>query len=167
MYIVSILSFIALSLACLNLPQPAWAQALDNPLPHTVQSGIGLINGWVCDADEILVQIDESSPVQAAYGTTRGDTIDACGDDDNGFGLTVNWNFLTDGIHRLRVIVDGGELVRVAFIVANLGLGEFPQNLAGEGTVIDFPSVGESTEVIWQGSLQKFFLKLDVQVFLA
>ena len=160
MPLISVLAFIALCFSSLTAPQSTWAQeALDNPLPHTVQNGIGLINGWVCEAQEILIQVDEAPPVQAAYGTTRGDTIAVCGDDDNGFGLTVNWNLLGDGIHRLRVIVDGAERIRVAFVVANLGLGEFPQNLVGEGTVIDFPTTGENTAVIWQQSLQNFVLQ--------
>jgi hypothetical protein len=69
------------------LPHPLWAQGvqgvLDNPAPDSVQSGIGLIQGWVCDAKEIFVQIDELPPLKAAYGTTRNDTVEVCGDHDS------------------------------------------------------------------------------------
>ena len=42
----------------LGIAPQLWAQGgqgvLDNPQPNSVQSGIGLINGWVCDAEEVL-----------------------------------------------------------------------------------------------------------------
>ena len=144
----------------LVLPQPLWAQGvLDNPAFLSVQSGIGLIQGWTCDAEEILVQIDELPPLRAAYGTTRNDTVEVCGDNENGFGLTFNWNLLSDGLHGLQVRVDGVELAKVIFAVTTLGLGEFPQGLVGEGTVQDFPDQGLSVNIEWQESLQNFILK--------
>jgi hypothetical protein len=143
----------------LLLPSVLWAQgAIDNPAPASVQSGIGLITGWTCNADEVLVFIDELPPLEAAYGTTRADTVVACGDDDNGYGLTFNWNLVGQGLHRVRIEVDGVELGRVAFLVSTLGLGEFPTGLSGETLLIDFPDFGDDLAIEWQESQQNFVL---------
>ena len=58
----------------------------------TIRTGIGLIRGWICDAKTVEVQIDNGTREQVAYGTTRQDTAAICGDTNNGFGYTVNWN---------------------------------------------------------------------------
>ena len=52
---------------------------LENPAPGSFQSGIGLISGWVCDAQAITISFDGGPPQEAAYGTSRGDTQAACG----------------------------------------------------------------------------------------
>ena len=31
---------------------------LENPRPSSFQSGIGVISGWVCEADEVAIEID-------------------------------------------------------------------------------------------------------------
>jgi hypothetical protein len=146
----------------LLLPSVLWAQGvIDNPTPGSVQSGAGLITGWTCEAEEVLVFIDELPPIVAAYGTTRADTAVVCGDDDNGYGLTFNWNLVGDGLHRVRVEVDGVELGRVAFLVSTLGLGEFPTGLSGKAMVVDFPDIGSEVEIEWQQSQQNFVLSAD------
>ena len=98
---------------------------LENPRHGSVQSGLGLISGWVCDADEITAEITTDTAQRhtytIAYGTARTDTRRypdgrrLCGDTDNGFGLLINWNLLDDGIHELVVSVDGEELGRSTF----------------------------------------------------
>ena len=45
----------------------------------------------------------------------------ACGDADNGFGTTFNWNRLGDGTHNLRAFADGAEFANVNFTVTTLG----------------------------------------------
>ena len=148
------------AIVALAAPSIGWAQGvLDTPGPSSVQSGIGLIAGWVCEADSVTIEIDDLPPLEAAYGTTRADTQDVCGDDNNGFGLTFNWNLLGEGLHRVRVLVDGEELSRVAFTVVTLGLGEFPQGLVGEATITDFPEVDMDVGIVWQESLQSFVLR--------
>ena len=47
---------------------------LENPAPGSFQSGLGLISGWVCDAQTITISFDDGPPQEAAYGTSRGDT---------------------------------------------------------------------------------------------
>ena len=84
---------------------------LENPGPNSFQSGIGVISGWVCAADEVEVAIGDTGRQLAAYGTERLDTLDACGDTDNGFGLLFNWNLLGDGEHEV-VALCGRRRVR-------------------------------------------------------
>ena len=83
---------------------------LENPGPNSFQSGIGVISGWVCEGDEVELAIGDAGRQLAAYGTERADTLDACGDTDNGFGLLFNWNLLGEGEHEVVAWVDGEEL---------------------------------------------------------
>lgn len=96
---------------------------LGNPSPHSFQSGIGVISGWVCDANRIEIEFnnDASTRQPAAYGTERLDTAGECGDTNNGFGLLVNWNRLGDGTHTVRALADGVEFGRATFTVTTLG----------------------------------------------
>jgi hypothetical protein len=132
---------------------------LENPQPGSFQSGIGLISGWSCDAQQIDIEIDDGITFQAAYGTSRQDTMSTCGDADNGFGLLMNWNLFSDGPHTLRALRDGVEVAQVTFTVATLGLGEFPRGLSGSFTLQDFPHPGTDVVVQWQESRQNFVIK--------
>jgi len=75
--------------------------------PASFQSGIGVISGWVCEADTVEIELN-GVPHEAAYGTERVDTQGACGDTDNGFGLLFNWNLLGDGEYVVIATVDRG-----------------------------------------------------------
>ena len=79
--------------------------SLENPGAASPQSGIGLISGWVCEAEEVEIEIETARGTtvrqEAAYGTERLDTAAECGDTDNGFGLLFNWNLLGDGEHEV------------------------------------------------------------------
>ena len=134
---------------------------LENPGPHSFQSGIGVISGWVCAAGEVEIEIEkESGEVErqvAAYGTERLDTIDACGDTDNGFGLLFNWNRLGDGVHTVVAWVDGVELGRATVQVTTLGQ-EFLQGAEGECVVEDFPRLGQRVTLEWQQNSQNFVI---------
>ncbi len=130
---------------------------LENPGPNSFQSGIGAISGWVCDADEVVIEVGDLAPQVAAYGTERRDTLDVCGDSDNGFGLLVNWNLLGDGEHEVVALVDGQELGRAAVRVTTLGT-EFVQGVAGECAVEDFPTLGQTVTLVWQQNSQSFVI---------
>ena len=139
--------------------QPILGEAqvhLENPVPGSSQSGIGLISGWICQATRVDIDIDGRATFQAAYGTGREDTQTQCGDTNNGFGLLFNWNLLTDGMHRVRVLADGVEVANSTFTVTTLGLGQFAVGLSGMVTITDFPQMGRSTQLQWQESLQNF-----------
>ena len=73
--------------AVLGLAPRAYAQGvLENPQPNSAKSGIGVLSGWKCTAGgptAITLTIDDGAPIQAAYGTSRTDTIPVCGDANN------------------------------------------------------------------------------------
>ena len=94
---------------------------LENPGPDSFQSGIGVLSGWVCEADEVVIAIGDLAPQVAGYGTERLDTQAVCGDTNNGFGLLFNWNLLDDGEHAVVAYVDDEELGRATVRVTTLG----------------------------------------------
>ena len=131
---------------------------LENPGPASFQSGVGVVSGWVCEADLVEIALN-GVPQEAAYGTERLDTAGVCGDVDNGFGLLFNWNLLGDGAHEVvQPYVDGVELARATVTVTTLGV-EFLRDVTGECVRSrTFPSVGERVRVVWQEAGQSFVL---------
>ena len=147
---------------------------LENPSDGGPVSGIGVISGWVCDAERILVTVADEFPggfldgilyEYAAYGTTREDTKEICGDANNGFGLLINWNRISAGSiipdsdkYTVIVAVDGKELGRATVTVTKLGT-EFLRGASQKGYVLEgFPEEGSSVTVEWQQSLQNFVI---------
>ena len=133
---------------------------LENPGPHSFQSGIGVISGWVCEGEEVVIALNGAGQ-PAAYGTERLDTADICGDTDNGFGLLFNWNRLGAGEHEVVALVDGEELGRATVRVTTLGTGEeaeFLRGVEGECVVEDFPTMGETVTLEWQQNQQNFVI---------
>ena len=126
-----------------NMAGVAGRGYLENPGPDSFQSGIGVISGWVCEAD-VGGDCDSRRPravvlrYEAAYGTERADTAmqrkdgtPLCGDTDNGFGLLFNWNLLGEGEHTVVAFVDGVELGRATVRVTTVGEGEEEEFLRG------------------------------------
>ena len=136
-------------------------RVLENPQPGSFQSGVGIISGFVCDANRIEIGFDGGPLFEAAYGTSRGDTQSACGDTNNGFSLLFNWNLLGNGVHTVRALADGVEFANVTITVTTLG-EEFATGLSGEFTLQDFPQNGTETSIQWQQSQQNFII-VDVQ----
>ena len=144
---------------------------LENPGPTSFQSGIGVISGWVCEADAVVIELETAGGAvhryEAGYGTPRLDTAvqpdgtPLCGDTDNGFGLLFNWNRLGEGEHEVVALVDGVELGRATVTVTTVGEGEeeeFLRDVAGECVVEDFPLPGESVTLAWQETQQNFVI---------
>ena len=134
---------------------------LENPGAGSFQSGIGVLSGWVCEAEEVVIEIvTERGAVEwhaASYGTARLDTREVCGDTDNGFGVLFNWNRLGEGAHTVIAWVDGEELGRAAVTVTTLG-AEFLRGVEGECVVEDFPQSGETVTLEWQQNSQNFVI---------
>ena len=135
---------------------------LGNPASHSMQSGVGLISGWVCEAAEVEIEFTAGTTgaiqsYPAASGTIREDTQEVCGDVDNGFGLLWNWNRLGDGLHTVRALVDGEELGRATVTVTTLG-EEFARGLSRTAVLADFPEVGQTVRVEWQQTQQNFVI---------
>ncbi len=157
----------------LSLPQSLWAQSVfENPQPGSFQSGVGVISGWVCDAERIDIVFNPGTAKEetwrAGYRTTREDTAYTqegeviCGDTDNGFGLLFNWNRLDDGQHTVSALADGVEFGTATFTVTTLG-EDFKRNVSGEFVVKDFPAAGSNVTLAWQQSLQNFVIQGDMR----
>ena len=140
-----------------NMAGSAEVGYLENPGPNSFQSGIGVISGWVCEADRVEIVIDDAAPQVAGYGTERLDTEPGCGDTNNGFGLLYNWNRLDDGVHTVVALVDSVELGRATVQVTTLG-EEFVRGAAGECVAEDFPMAGETVTLKWIQNSQNFVI---------
>ena len=133
---------------------PAFAAAtLENPAPRALKSGVGLLSGWVCDAEELEVSFDGGARLFVPYGSDRTDTAGVCGDADNGFGLLWNYNELGDGPHTVTLYVDGVLTTQVNFSVATLGTN-FLHGVTGQGTIT--LSDGKRVNVQWEETTQGF-----------
>lgn len=130
---------------------------LENPAAGSFQSGIGIVSGWVCDANAVQIRIDGGAPLAAAHGTARGDTQEICGDSDNGFALLFNWNLLDDGVHTIEARADGQVIGTASFTVTTLGV-PFLRGASGKFDLADFPEDGSSVELTWSEGQQNFVI---------
>ena len=137
--------------------------SLENPSENGVVSGIGVISGWLCDADSVEMTLfyPDGSQIPAGrvtlpYKSERLDTQHICGDADNGFGLTVNWQILSPGDYTLEVFADGVRFATARFTVGGLGEEFFRGRDGQRYTVPDFPRQGQNTIIMWQESQQNF-----------
>lgn len=129
----------------------------ETPVEGSVQSGIGVVRGWACDAWRVEVQFDDGPRRPVAYGTERTDTNTVCGDDNNGYGMVIAWGLLGKGDHTMRTYVNDEFVSEVNFKVS--GLDEpFIEGLRGLYDFPDFPREGESTIVEWSEPAQNFII---------
>ena len=153
---------------------------LENPPDGGYRSGIGVISGWVCDAEDIEVRIVtdrgiDRATLQVAYGTSRPDTVGQCdghSSPNTGFGMTYNFNHLPEGEYTITAYADGDtqigeprtfEVVHIQEFAADdenrfLRLDEDVQD-RGVCIVDDFPVTGEGTWLKWEQSTQNFVIE--------
>ena len=136
------------------------AGELENPPNGASRSGIGVVSGWVCQANMVEIEFvrgNSTYRVPVAYGTSRDDTRSGCRDDgNNGFGLTWNWNLLAEGRWTVRALADGTAFDSASVDVVHLTDQEFAEGLVGECRVPNFPSAGQTTVLEWEESSQNF-----------
>ena len=148
------------ALGLLAFAQCAWAQGqIESPEPASVQSGVALIRGWVCQANIVEVELDSLPRITVPYRLPRGDTQGTCGDADNGFAALINWSGVQPGVHTLRVYADGVLFGQVGVVATSLGLGAFPRGLSGRFAIPSFPVVGRTVEIEWREAVQNFVLR--------
>ncbi len=147
--------WLVLAFFCLLLaPFVVWAAAtLENPVPGSVKSGVGLISGWICDAEKLEVSFDGGPRKFAPYGSERTDTDGVCGDTNNGFGLLINYNELGDGPHTITLYADDVVVTLVNFNVRTLGTN-FLRGVVGQGTIA--LSNEMAVHVQWEETTQGF-----------
>jgi hypothetical protein len=144
-------------------PLTVLAQArLESPSDGGNASGIGLIRGWRCEEPAnglIQLVIDGSIMVDAPYGSARGDTQEACGDKDNGWGTTFNFNTIGEGEHTITASADGEQFDSATF---NVGKPSDENYLRGAPLTYyilpDFPGRDDATVIQWQESDQNFII---------
>ena len=135
--------------------------ALENPGHQTFKSGIGVISGWVCEAQRVEIMIG-SRRGTALHGSERTDTAGVCGHTNTGFGLLINWNNLGDGVHTVRLLVDGQLLGNPAEVKVTTFGQPFIRGLEGTYTLPNFPYAGNETWIGWDQNSQNFTI-LDRQ----
>lgn len=96
------------------------AGSLERPGEGSYQGGVGDFDGWTCGAGDVVVVVDEVWFVRMATGRERVETVDLCGDTDNGFGLTVSWSLFGHGEHEAVVFAEGLEVDRSLFYVFSI-----------------------------------------------
>ncbi len=152
------------------------AGAVEQPRPITVQNGLGMVAGWLCSEDPVVLEIDglpyhpapQPAPVPPPLPHVVGtggsglppravDPHELCDDTATGFGLPVNWNLLGDGQHTLIAYLDGIEFARTLVDVTTLG-EEFVHDAHGTCSVADFPLPDHSVSLVWQEAGQHFAL---------
>ena len=143
-------------------------------------SGVGVISGWACDAEEVLISVEGGEGYgvwtrlyKAAYGTMRLDTEEVCGDVYNGFSLLFNWNSVNLNPFERRewaeveavsepltfsLFIDGVRIAQTMVQIRTFG-EEFLRGAPRTTyTLNDFPHIGESIQVQWEQSLQNFLI---------
>jgi hypothetical protein len=101
--------------------------------------------------------IDGIYTLVLVYGSERADTQGPCGDTNNGIGLLVNWNLLSNGQHTIRFYDSGVEFAAVTFTVQTLG-SQFLTGKSKTVTVSDFPNAGQTTTLTWSETAQNFVI---------
>lgn len=129
----------------------------ETPAAGSIQSGIGLIRGWACDAASVHVQFDDLPPLELAYGTSRADTLSVCGDENNGYGTVFAWGTLGEGMHTMSTWIDGVRVSSVEFEVRGLGTS-FVTGLSAAYDLANFPEAGQSVTVRWSQADQNFII---------
>lgn len=136
---------------------PTTKGTLENPGHQTFASGIGVVSGWVCSAQNIVVQIGQTR-YRAVYGSDRPDTRSVCGDTNNGFVILFNYNRLRDGTHVARLVVDGRQLGNpVEFKVTTFGT-EFLRGADAAYALDNFPRPGVTPIIVWEQGRQNFVI---------
>ncbi|MFP6665459.1 MAG: hypothetical protein VCC00_14805 [Deltaproteobacteria bacterium] len=137
----------------------ASAFTLEIPAAGTIQSGIGIVSGWRCEAGRLTARFDCGEALELAYGTPRADTYDSCGDINNAFVMQWNYANLDDGLHTIRLYDDGVEFASAGFVVQRLGQSFLPAaDIMGqwEHTLTGFPEPGAELRLRWQTAAQSF-----------
>ena len=145
-----------------NFTQTSNRYQLDSPVNASFESGIGVVHGWVCEAQQVSLQVDALEPFRAAYGAERPDSQALCGDSANGFAAAINWSEYGDGEHTLRLLADGQPLTQAQVNVTTLG-ASYLTGRSATTTVTDFPTAGLNTPLVWSEPHQNFMVGAELR----
>lgn len=147
------------SIACGVLLAPLAAMAdgyLENPQPDSTQSGISIISGWHCTANEIEIKVDGVSIGGTGVGSFRNDTVSVCGHNQSGYAVLYNYNIREPGEHTIQVYADGALLETRKFNTVRSGGVPFLSGKSASVTIANFPENGRTTTVEWSQAKQSF-----------
>ncbi len=134
----------------------------ETPAANSIQSGIGTIRGWACDASKITFRIDDRETIHIPYKGDRGDTQSVCDDTNNGYAIAMNWARYKPGPHKFTVHVLGKYSRRIAsgtFQTRKIDNNqEFLKGLTAEYTLSDFPSAEKNALLRWSEADQNFII---------
>ena len=125
---------------------------LENPAANSFQHGLGVVSGWVCEAETVTLEMGGRT-IAAHYGAERADTQGVCGDTANGFSRLFNWPNLGAGDHEVIARADGVVFDRATVRVVEL---DIPADADGQCTVEDFPAPGVTATLTWRDRQQQF-----------
>ena len=93
--------------------------SLGNPPNRSIRSGIGIISGWVCQAETVTITITPvgsttGTSFNIGYGGNRPDTVGQCehNEADTGFAMAYNFNRLAEGEYEIEARADGERINR-------------------------------------------------------
>ena len=129
---------------------------IDGPADGSVVSGIGLFYGWVCEAEQVTLVIDDRPAKVAAYGTERGDTANQCGDTNNGFSLLWSYNLFGAGEHTVTAYADGQPFDSVTFTVVPLDDGYLKEDTVPERIDVTLSHLDQTVTLAWNANSQNF-----------
>ena len=96
--------------------------------------------------------------IETAYGTTRQETVNACGDDDNGLSLLWAYQLLGPGKHEVVAYADGVEFGRNSFSVTDISNGGFLRDVFAQTRIQGFPDLAHDILLGWQQANQNFVI---------
>ncbi len=130
--------------------------SFDNPVDGATSSGVGVISGWHCTAQEIRISIDGVDMGKAGSGTKMLGTVPVCGHAETGFSLLYNWNNLTEGQHVVSAYADGALLGTKTITTVKSAGQQFASGLSRSTVIEGFPTSNESTRLEWRQATQSF-----------
>lgn len=133
--------------------------SIEIPAQDSVQSGIGLISGWACLAENIEISIDGGARVKVPAEAPRGDVESVCSHPNAGFGLLMNYNTLSEGEHSIQLFIKDFAMGEPRKFKVVKPKGEFARGLVRQISVSDFPEVGKTTVLDWREGEQRFGIK--------
>lgn len=135
------LSKVYLSLATLIFSPVAFSQFnFESPAELSIESGVGVVRGWVCNANKVQVRFDDKETLELPYGGDRPDTKTICNNNGkNGFGSVIFWPTHGEGQHTADLLIDDEIVTSVTFMVSGAS-SDFIKGISGNVTAKDFPS---------------------------
>lgn len=143
----------------LSIPALVYAQGyIENPGHMSYESGVGIISGFHCTADKVKIIVDDREVGLAYVGTNRADAKSLCGKEEVGFAYLINFNSLSPGEHKIKLLHNDVMFATATFFTKRSGGQEFAKGLKRRFRIDGFPSRAQGAEIVWVESKQNFVI---------